>query len=659
MLKGIQAPQIAPSQQVALSPRQRFDWGKSGLTFTPNQPFDIGKPSPDSGLDDLAKSLKEQRRFEIEEAKIENERKRREEAERHNREVERIRAASEGVGVGSDRGMMSDESTGMDDLGAFKMLQGLGSPASEPAESAPASSDGRYSREVPKKNMSLGNAGLQESGTLQLGVPISSVSPEPTTGLLANAEPISPEDVGTPDEETVVCNENGKCESRTSSTTKSQAASLSRVAALQRPSQESGANVLQMAAAERLLNPEVAAQMQASADKALGLSSIKLDSKEARRQSATESAPSETSSEESAKRVEENKINFKENKAPLAGIKLEPYDVPYNRFASPEIARAYSKAVMIGTPTLKANPPEPIRDRKGKIAGYTVKWEDNSEAIAKKEERLAAALERTNKFEADQAAKRAKLIMMEGRAVQAQDALRNYVRSNGLREALARFIPAYETASSDNGGNKGVSDVDLIDTYGRAMGGGKITEAQSNLIKDSKTLKEKAEVVFGKNFGAGDRLSQSQRDQMLRNMLEAHNVQADIANNVLNVARERLLAEGIKDERFLPQQFTSGLKLKVDARNEVNRLENAQKNLRLSAESAASNKLLSQEQKIAQLRKIKEQTADYQHEIESIKKQLDDEEYSGSEILNLKRFKQGKGGFIAGGGTAVEAELYQ
>lgn len=634
MLQGVAAPQIALVTTPVLSARPQFNFGQSSLVFTPTKAYEPSKQT-DNDLGDLAKALRQQQKDEQErkqqeyrDAQLKLAEKKQDESERHNRMMERIRAASdgiEGVGGGREFGDVNDTEA-MKALGVDKELPplSLNNAAFElsdvPVKAESASSEQKKqstSTEIPSSN-----------------APISSISPNASQepSYLSDAQLVLPDEVGEPE-----------YDSQKERPAPAGFPSL-RQALIKAPIQESKATVGNQALTLQKPFGDIKLELGGPLNQALATFA----------DTQKKDAPNESVAPLPSNATDEARIG----KA-LPTIALKAGEVPYSRFKNYEVAKQYLEAVKRGTPEVTAMTPKATRDSRGRVIGYEIEWKSNEEALRRQEEKLAAALAKKEKMTADQATARSKLLLSEGRAVNAQDSIRNYTKPNGFREAVQRFIPAYNNATEADKrklANVGTSDIDLIDNYARAMGGGKITEGQAHLILGTNVLKEKLQILYGKNFGKGEQLSQSQRDSMLENMLEAHNSQARNANYILRRVRERLMANGVKDELFLPETYTDNLMTKAKARYEITRLQDAVKSLSIDAEKVAGNKLLSQEERKKKIGKIGKMFEKYKLEIDHLTERLDDEEYSGNQILGLEDFEQGKGGFIAGDKMVAEAE---
>jgi hypothetical protein len=274
-----------------------------------------------------------------------------------------------------------------------------------------------------------------------------------------------------------------------------------------------------------------------------------------------------------------------------------------------------------------------------KRGGWDIHFENITKDNLARAEREKMASEKA-KFAED--TKRANISIREGNAVISSDDVKNYTNKSGLRLGLKKFVPAYLSQQLHPEAS-GPADVDLMDTYARAMSGGVITEGQAHLIQSSRSLKDKLKVLAMKPEG-GDILSQGQRDQMLRAMLEAHNATASSANQALTMARERMVNEGVTDERYLPQMFVDDMILKKDAEAEKIRLKEQADKLLVQRRAALAAKN-SEEAKLIEA-EVNRLQAEALHLHDRLKK----ERYSGIPVLGYNEFKTKKQGFLAGTG---------
>ena len=128
-----------------------------------------------------------------------------------------------------------------------------------------------------------------------------------------------------------------------------------------------------------------------------------------------------------------------------------------------------------------------------------------------------------------------------------------FTAPNGMRQSFSRFVKDYD-AIAKNPEASGISDIGLLDMFGRAEGGGRITEGQAALALRAVGILDKPELLI-QNLQGGARLSPNQRDQMLRVIAEDHAAQANLANQQIAMVRKKLQRQGITDEDMLPQPF--------------------------------------------------------------------------------------------------------
>lgn len=158
----------------------------------------------------------------------------------------------------------------------------------------------------------------------------------------------------------------------------------------------------------------------------------------------------------------------------------------------------------------------------------------------------------------------------ESAMFQGHPAIKAFTGANGMQQSLPRFIKDYD-AIVKNPEGAGISDVGLLDMFARAEGGGRVTEGQANLALGSMGLKDKA-MQLGYKLEGGDRLSQNQRDQMLRVISEDHNVQVSLANQAVQMTRQKLMDQGITNEHSLPQPYIKA-KTKWEALDEITEMK--------------------------------------------------------------------------------------
>lgn len=276
-----------------------------------------------------------------------------------------------------------------------------------------------------------------------------------------------------------------------------------------------------------------------------------------------------------------------------------------------------------------------------------VKYVDKAEIESKKQEKLSSAEEKQKKSDFLKQDRVSRLTLMEGKSIAAHPAFKNFESQNGLRPMTRNFLAAYNTVTN-NPRTAGVSDIDLIDTYVRATSGGKVTEAQFKEIKKAKNAAEVLGLTVRDKPLSGALLSQGQRDQMLRTMLEMHNTAAEGANEILLTARKRMIAGGQSNEDQLPHPYVSNLLLKSDAEEEI--LQKSKNIKELMQEKASASRGGKKEDES----QIDSQIKSLLGEISDLKERLKKEKYSGSRILGISDFKHKQQGYLGGSGGWME-----
>jgi len=235
----------------------------------------------------------------------------------------------------------------------------------------------------------------------------------------------------------------------------------------------------------------------------------------------------------------------------------------------------------------------------------------------------------------------------EGKSVTGALPMKNFEGPNGLRPMTRSFLSAYNTAK-EYPSNAGVSDIEMINSYIRATSGGKVTENEIKSLTQAASWADKFSVRLSKPR-KGSVLSDDQRDQMLRTILENHNSAANGANEVLMTARDRLLAAGENAEIHLPHPYVNDLILKSDAQNKIkNNKVKYDKLLELKKSFIRDKNDGKVSKTEAQMRKIAEANKSYLERLES-------EEYSDSDILGIDDFHTKRQGYVAGGGSAGDS----
>jgi hypothetical protein len=234
---------------------------------------------------------------------------------------------------------------------------------------------------------------------------------------------------------------------------------------------------------------------------------------------------------------------------------------------------------------------KPSKDSKG---NYEIEWPSaaSMEATRARKEATSSRLD----------IQKQNIANREAAQFQSHPDIKAFTAPNGMRQSLSRFIRDYD-AVLKNPESAGISDVGLLDMFARAEGGGRVTEGQANLALSSMGLGDKARQL-GMRLEGGDRLSQNQRDQMLRVITEDHAAQVKIANQAVEMTRRKLQKQGISDEDMLPQHFIHA-KTKweatqdiVDMKKEALSLNEARKQAEQSGDKTRAEQIKKQMQEI-------------------------------------------------------------
>ena len=161
-------------------------------------------------------------------------------------------------------------------------------------------------------------------------------------------------------------------------------------------------------------------------------------------------------------------------------------------------------------------------------------------------------------------------IRQEQSAFQNTPAVKILEGQNGPRQALPRFLADYDKVVSGKKG-AGISDMGLIDMFIRAESGGRVTEAQFAEAKKSKSWIETINWRAGTRPTGGDILTQEQRDQMHAVIIENYNMGARLANQAVGAIRDRMIDQGVTNEKQLPQPYVL-IETKESVNDEITRL---------------------------------------------------------------------------------------
>jgi hypothetical protein len=244
---------------------------------------------------------------------------------------------------------------------------------------------------------------------------------------------------------------------------------------------------------------------------------------------------------------------------PVSAPAAEPtkFGVPKAAFRSYEEARKYIES-QSGNPIWYAEgTPKP--DKSGL---FIIPWKQSDPAAraAKEEaqktrEEAQKTREMTAKSQAESRTENA--ILREARAFGLQKPVANFLSKGGVKDLLPPFLSAYESAKLHPEAS-GAADVSMLDSFGRAESGGRITVSQAHLIENAMSLKDKYLTKTRGKIEGGGFLPQSVRDQMLRELTENYNIGADSANKVVTATKQRLKSSGIPEEKAGVYYFTGG-----------------------------------------------------------------------------------------------------
>jgi len=263
--------------------------------------------------------------------------------------------------------------------------------------------------------------------------------------------------------------------------------------------------------------------------------------------------------------------------APTPSPEEPKFGVPKAAFRSYEDARKYIES-QAGNPNWYAEG-TPKLDKSGL---FIIPWKQQDPSLKMAREEAQKTREMTAKSSAENRLENT--ILRESRAFGLQKPVANFLRAGGVKELLPPFLSAYESAKLHPEAS-GAADVSMLDSFGRAESGGRITVSQAHLIENAMSLKDKWLTKTKGKIEGGGFLPQSVRDQMLRELTENYNIGADSANKVVTATKQRLKTSGIPEEKAGVYYFFGGhtpeteVMLKSDAlerikssRNEIAKL---------------------------------------------------------------------------------------
>lgn len=271
--------------------------------------------------------------------------------------------------------------------------------------------------------------------------------------------------------------------------------------------------------------------------------------------------------------------------APTPAPEAPKFGVPKAAFRSYEDARKYIES-QAGNPNWYAEG-TPKLDKSGL---FIIPWKQQDPSLRLAREEAQKTREMTAKSAAENRLENT--IMRESRAFGLQKPVANFLRAGGVKELLPPFLSAYESAKLHPEAS-GAADVSMLDSFGRAESGGRITVSQAHLIENAMSLKDKWLTKTGGKIEGGGFLPQSVRDQMLRELTENYNIGADSANKVVTATKQRLKTSGIPEEKAGVYYFFGGhtpeteVMLKSDA---LERIKSSREEMaKLIAEKSQAN----------------------------------------------------------------------
>jgi hypothetical protein len=266
-----------------------------------------------------------------------------------------------------------------------------------------------------------------------------------------------------------------------------------------------------------------------------------------------------------------------------------------------------------------------------KMAGVPVKgvWQVQRDPLTASEifneqMRQQQLSDKTEKEIADRKTKWHRDVIAQSRAFNLQPSVKNFLKSGGVKEMLPPFFSAYEAAMAHPEA-AGAAQVAMIDSYGRAEGGGKITVQQAHMIENATSLKDKWAIIKNR-FGGGDVIGPDQMHQMARELVEAYNIGADSANKVVTATKRQLKGVGVPETMGQAYYFIGGhdpseeVMLKSDATNRINKYRDEVVSLKAKIPTMNDEQKTEAQNRIQQLKSIAKILADrlkYESDTES------------------------------------------
>ena len=268
---------------------------------------------------------------------------------------------------------------------------------------------------------------------------------------------------------------------------------------------------------------------------------------------------------------------------------------------------------------------------------------EKSSVIEQKLARMQQASERSDKLDVQ----RQRVINQERQGFSQDPNIKNYVGPNGMRQAAARFVRDYQ-AATDTPGATATADIGIMDMYGRAEGGGKITEGQQELLNKAASLKDRAAVWGIKLEGNNEFLSPAQRNMMLRVINDDQEAQVNIANSSINMMRKSLIKQGITDEDLLPQPYIAPI-LREPTKAAVDNAAAQARALSIQADQAKNAG------DVEKFNALTKQIAQIMYNVKD-KKELLDSAPPNQQVLNLYDVEHKPQGWVGAGITTLVPE---
>ena len=263
---------------------------------------------------------------------------------------------------------------------------------------------------------------------------------------------------------------------------------------------------------------------------------------------------------------------------------------------------------------------------------YKLVWPNTSQQLQIKQNEQNEK-DKLQRHADDVEAKFSRIKQTNQRAFRTDKPVMNYLAQNSPRSMLSPFVSAYEAAKLRPNA-QGASDIAMLDSYARAMSGGRVTEGQANLILQAVSIPQKMEILTGKPF-SGKFLPEDFRDQMLRELVENVNISADMANKTVSAYMKEMEAGGFPHQKIGLHYFLGGHKpeteflLKTDAKERIKTNREQVKQLLVKEKTADPDSAPM----------IRRQIEGLKNEAKILNDRLQDEADTNSSILGAKQMR--------------------